>query len=461
MTDDLPTAEMPATELPRDDLRARVAALEAENAALRSVERTDSGPRPRRSRAVVAVILILLGVLLAPVAVVAGWAKWTLTDTDRFVATYAPLARSPQVRTYVVDQTMNAVEERVDFDDLAKQLVDGLVALGTGPRATAALRTLQGSLADSLRSQVRSGLTEFVSSERFAVAWAQALRLGHSQVIGTLNGDPDAVVSIGADGSLGIPLAPIVEEAKARLVARGISVAERIPPVNRTIVLATSDALPTVQLAYGLTIGVGTWLPWVVLALLVAGVAVANRRHRALLYAAGGFALAMILLAVAFAAGRIALLASVPASVLPGSVGGLLYDTATSGMRSTAVSAAALGIAVGIVGWLAGPFSTPTRLRGLYLAAVERLRTLAAERGVTTGRAGIWVHRWRSLLFAAIAIVAGLVIVLNRPVDGALIGWTAFWSAVAVVVVTLVERPETAEPADAPAATLAAGTPDV
>ena len=82
---------------PPEDLQARVAALEAENAALRSGP-TGSGPRPRRSRAVLAVVLIVLGVMLAPVAVVTGWAKWTLTDTDRFVATYAPLATARRCR---------------------------------------------------------------------------------------------------------------------------------------------------------------------------------------------------------------------------------------------------------------------------------------------------------------------------------------------------------------------------
>src|SRR5689334_1909638 len=107
-------------------LQARVTALEAENAALRSTP-VRSGRPARRSRAVVAVVLILLGILLAPVALVTGWAKWTLTDTDRFVATYAPLSSSPEVQAYVVDQVMAAVDDRVNLDDLTQELVDGLI----------------------------------------------------------------------------------------------------------------------------------------------------------------------------------------------------------------------------------------------------------------------------------------------------------------------------------------------
>jgi hypothetical protein len=222
--------------------------------------------------------------------------------------------------------------------------------------------------------------------------------------------------------------------------------------VDRTIVLVQSDQLPAVQLAYGITVAVGTWLPWLVLALLVGGVLVANRRPRALLWAAGGFAFAMALLAIGFAVGRIALVAAVPASLLPGSVTSLFYDTATDGMRSTAIAAAVLGLAVVLIGWLAGPFRTPTRLRGAYATGVGGLRESAAERGLGTGQVGVWVHRYRSLIFALIAVVAGIVVMLTKPLTISTVGWTAFWAVLAVVVVTLVERPGATAPAAQPLA---------
>ena len=449
-----------STDLP-ENLQARVAALEAENAALRSTPAA-SGPPARRSRAVVAVVLILLGVLLAPVALVTGWAKWTLTDTDRFVATYAPLSHSPEVQAYVVDEAMAAVDAQVDLGGLTKELVDGLVALGTGPRATAALRTLQATATDGLRSLIRDGVTEFVASDQFNDAWAESLRIGHTQLVATLSNDPTAVATISEDGSLGIPLGPIVERVKASLVARGITVAGRIPPVNRTIVLVQSDQLPTAQLAYGVTVAVGTWLPWLVLALLVGGVLVANRRSRAVLWAAGGFAFAMTLMAIMFAVGRIALVAAVPASVLPGSVSTLFYDTATDGMRATAVSAAVLGLAVVVVGWLAGPYQAPVRLREVYTTGVGRLRGTAEERGLSTGPVGAWLYRHRSLVFGLIAVGAALVVLLTKPLTVSTVGWTAFWAAVAVVVVTLIERPGAAalavDPLDSAGVTGPAGS---
>ena len=56
-------------------------------------------------------------------------------------------------------------------------------------------------------------------------------------------------------------------------------------------------------------------------------------------------------------------------------------------------------------------------------------------------RSGAWVHRRRSLIFGLIAVVAALVVLLTKPLTVSTVGWTAFWAAVAVVVVTLVERP--------------------
>lgn len=434
---------------PADVLRARVASLEAENAALRSSPDARTGRTGRRSRAVVAVVLIALGVVLAPVAVVSGWAKWTLTDTERFVAAYAPLAASPQVQGYVVDQTMTAIDERLDVDGLTQQLVDGLIALGTGPRATAALQTLQGSVAEALRTQIRDGVTQVVGSDQFAAIWTDALRTTHTQLMATLGGDPQAVATISADGSLGIPLGPLVDRVKAQLVAQGLTVAERIPPIDRTVVLVQSDQLPRVQLAYGLVIGVGTWLPWVVLALLAGGVLVANRRHRTLVWAAGAFGAVMLLLAAAIAAGRVALVAAVPPGLMPASVSTLFYDAATDAMRATAVATAVLGVAVALVAWFAGPFRAPTTLRGLYGDGVDRVRTAAAGRGLDTGRFGDWVHRTRPLLFGLIALVAAVVVLANRPITVSLVGWTVFWSVLAVIVVTLIER--------VPAAALAPG----
>ena len=197
-----------------------------------------------------AAVLIVLGCLMAPLAVVSGWAKSTLTDTDTFVATYAPLAHNPEVQSFVVDQAAAAIDQNVNLDQYIADVIDGIKALGTRPRASAALDALKGTATQSVQTVVRNGIEDFVASEAFAQSWERALRVSHTQLLATLRNDPQALIAAQSDGTIGIQLGPIVEDVKAALLARDLSIASRIPPVNRTIPIAQSDQIPTVQAAY-------------------------------------------------------------------------------------------------------------------------------------------------------------------------------------------------------------------
>ena len=73
-----------------------------------------------------------------------------------------------------------------------------------------------------------------------------------------------------------------------------------------------SDQIPTVQTGYRAIVAVGSWLGWVALAFLATGVLVARRRSVALVGAALGLALSMLVLVLGFAVGRALLLTAVP-----------------------------------------------------------------------------------------------------------------------------------------------------
>ncbi|MGB7963177.1 MAG: hypothetical protein WCF12_09525 [Propionicimonas sp.] len=433
---------MTAADKSASELQRRLAALESENAALRQAV---TEPAPVRhggiGRAVVAAILIVLGVLLAPVSVATGWAKATLTDTDSFVATYAPLAHDPEVQQFIVDRTVSAIDEKLNIDGLVSDIISGLTGLGTPPRATAALQSLQGPAAQGIRATITRSVERMVRSDSFATLWAETMRVSHRQTVQLLENNPEALLRAGQDGSIGIQLGPIISTAKERLLAEGFSLASAIPAINRTVVLAQVDAMPAIQAIYATTLTVGLWLPWVVLALLVGGVLLSRSKPRATIWASAGFGLSMLALLIGFGVAKIAMLASIPPTVLPGAVAETLFDTATESMQRTATVAFVAGLAVAVVAWLAGPFHTPRKLRRLYTDAVGHLRGAAAGHGLDTGRVGVWVHRRRTLLLAGIGLAAGLVLVFVRPLTPAGILWTLVIGLLAVVAVTLVERP--------------------
>jgi len=169
------------------DLRERMARLERENRTLRGQvearasavpENKVSRPRSRgRGWTVLAAVLVVLGCLMAPLAVLSGWAKSTLTDTDTFVATYAPLARNPDVHSFVVDEVATAIDQNLNIEQYIADAIDGIKALGTPPRASAALDALKKPATRSVETVIRDGTADFVASDAFAQSWERALRL--------------------------------------------------------------------------------------------------------------------------------------------------------------------------------------------------------------------------------------------------------------------------------------------
>jgi len=437
------------------DLRARVARLESENSALRTqleVEPPGGNGAPtsaRRGRGrgwtVLAVVLIVLGCVMAPLAVVGGWAKSTLTDTDTFVATYAPLAHDAAVQGFVIDQATAAINQNLNLEQLTTEVLDGIKALGTRPAASAALDALKEPAAQALETVIRDGVTTFVSSDSFTQSWERALRLSHTQLLATLRNDPQALIAAQSDGMIGIQLGPIVEDVKAALLARDLSIAARIPAVDRTIPIAMSDQITTVQTGYRAIVAVGSWLPWAALIFLAAGVLVARRRSVALVGAAVGLGLSMLVLLLAFSVGRAVLLTAIPAALVPASVMTLFYDTATAAMRETAVIGVVLTFTIAIVAWFAGPFVLPRKLRSLYTDGVAAVRRSAERHNVTTGRAGHWAYAQRRVLHVVIALAATAAIILLRPLSVSDIVGTLVISVIAVIVVSLIERPARAD----------------
>ena len=81
----------------------------------------------------------------------------------------------------------------------------------------------------------------------------------------------------------------------SQLVANGFGLADHIPAISRTIVIAESSSVGTYLAIYQIIVAVGIWLPWVSLLILAAGVLVARRRTVALAWASGALLLSMVL----------------------------------------------------------------------------------------------------------------------------------------------------------------------
>lgn len=425
-----------------EELQSRLAELESETAALAAqLSGEPAAKTGRRGRAVLATVLIVLGSLLAPVAIVSSWTKVVISDTDAVVATLAPLAKDPRVQAYVGDQVISAIERQIDIDGLVGQVFDGLAGAIQGqPQAQGALRILQQPAAAGIRSVIDNAVTQVVSSEAFVQAWQESLRVSHGQAIAVLQGDPEAALTATSAG-LGLRLAPVIERVKAALSDRGFLLADRIPVIDRTIVLVPTESLVHAQLAYRAAVLAGVWLALAVVVLLAGGVLAATRRIRAAVWASVGLGLGAGSVLAGVAIGRIIAQLTIPVTTVPNDVLQLFYDTATAGLNELATTTLLLAAIVGVTAWLAGPFAPAQWLRSGYLRVVASLRQWADARGVSTGGLGRWIHSYRVALWAVIGVLSAITMAVNRPITGGLVLQVAVVALLSLLVISLLERP--------------------
>ncbi|NYD70872.1 hypothetical protein [Herbiconiux flava] len=404
--------------------------------------------RAGRGRSGASAALIVVGLLVAPLALVANWGQTQLVDTEAFVQTFAPLARDEAVQAFVVSEVMTVVTDEVDFEQTTGEVFDAVGQLGLAPAANSALQALKTPAALGLQSLATSVVTDVVRSPAFADVWEQALRVSHRQLVAALRGDPAAALAISSSGELSVQLAPIVQAVKAALIDQGLSIAEAIPAVDVSIVVARSDSFGQLVLAYGLAVGLGLWLPWICLALLTAGVLLARRRPVAVLRTGVALGLVMLVCGIALRIASLVVVAAIAPRYVPIDAAGVLYDTVTVRVSETVVAFAVLGFTVALIAWVLGPVRPAPAVRAAFASGAARLRSYGDGRAITTGAFGRWLGRNRVAVEVLIGVVAAAVILAVRPIGTGRIVLTAVVALVLLVVVELLQRPPAPAPID-------------
>jgi hypothetical protein len=432
-----------------DDLRAEVDRLRVENDALRTtpVEPLRQAPpvherAPGRWRAFASALLIVIAALLVPVSIVTAWARAELVDEEQFVNTLAPLADDPAVQSMIVDETMDAINAKVDFTQLTTNVFDGISQLGLPPRAQSALELLKAPAAQGLENLVDTAVTRVVQSDQFADVWATATRAAHRALTTAATSDGGGLVVM-TDEGVGIQLGAIVDRVKQNLVDRGIGVAQIIPAVDKVVIIGTGETLVTIRTVYALASTLGWWLPLITLALFALGILIARKRSVAIIGTGIGFAAGGGALALGFAIGY-PLIGQVAAQ-LDLSVAGLevIYSGVIDSMRQTAAVVALLGVFIAVLGWFMGGSGAATRSRAFVNSTNASIRRSLSAMGLHTGAFGLFLARYRVLIRVVITVLAVIWLYALRPLsagDVFLVLIVAF--AVAWILELLQHRPE-------------------
>jgi hypothetical protein len=298
--------------------------------------------------ALVAILVTLTGIV-APVSVVAAWASTQVSDTDAFVAAYAPLSRDPEVQRALAAKLSQTIQERLDLP----ALTDELLGRATGPITSRLLPSLAGPLNSLVSDFIDKQLNAFVASDAFSRVWEVGLRTTHTQFAALLRGDDSAAVTA-TEGTLQLQLGPFVDAARQRLIANGFPLADRIPPVTAAIDLVQLDprTVAQAQAGYRLLTGVAEWLPWLLLLLPALALLLARDLRRTVIASGAAVTIGIALAWLSFRAVVEHGVAVAATNGLPPAATAALTDGALGPMRAPALAIAVLGAVIAFLAWL-------------------------------------------------------------------------------------------------------------
>jgi hypothetical protein len=401
-----------------------VAQLRAENEQLRAhnsklLRRAAWRARIRRASLT---LLLVLGCGLVGASVVAIWTRATVLNTDRYVNTMAPIARSPAVQGAVADKLSTAIIAKIDVRQLAQEVLPDRADI------------LAPAIAEGVNGAVRRQITDFVHSDRFPEIWDNANRRIHDTVVGLLTTGESGRLQL-ANNTVYLDLSAAVERVKDGLRQRGFDrIADAIPPtVDGRVQLLSSDGFGTARDAIHRLERLSIVLPILAILFLAAHVFFSDSRRRALLRVGIGLAVTGLLLLAAVGIARTLYLDAINEAVLPRDAAQDIFDKLIVVLREALRITVLAAVVLAVLSLLAG---RPARV------AIEKggpkLREAASR--VAASPQTTWLAEHRTAVQWGVVLFGGLVLVAwNNPTAGVVL-IDAILIAIAVVLVAALAR---------------------
>jgi hypothetical protein len=277
--------------------------------------------RVPRWRSILAGLLLITFCLSAPVALVLGWARLSVVDTEVYGRTVGNIADSSVVQNAVG----RAVAERVDA-----------MLAGENPTATEAVRSR------AVAEVLAQATTQVAARDEFHDTWEATNRAAHRLLV--------AEMQAGWGQPVTLDLTPLQPAVLAEVEAIGVDVPPdmEIAPEDLQIEVLDAATADTIRRAVRQVDRALTVVLAVAVFSLVFAIGLAGDRLVAVARVGFGLALAMIAL--------IALMLAVHASVVSGAdtegdgiVAGAILDAISQGLRVSAIALALLGLIVAAV----------------------------------------------------------------------------------------------------------------
>jgi hypothetical protein len=284
--------------------------------------------------------LVVLGTILALIAVLAIWVNRLALDTDNWVATSDELLQDDEVRAVLAATLTDSLYSSVD---VAGQLREVLPP---------AAQPLAGPAAAGLREFTERRANIFLQRPRVVAAWREANRNAHEQFVRIVKGESAAIQT--QNGNVVLLLRPLLADLAAQI---GLgNVVDRLPTDAGTIVIMKSDQLDALQKLVRILDFVASWL-WAI-AFACWGLAVylsPGRRLKTLRGIAFGFLFVGLAVLVVIRVGGKFVVDSLVQVDSNRPAAANAFDIVTGDLRTTGRTFVAVAIIMIIGAWLAGP----------------------------------------------------------------------------------------------------------
>jgi hypothetical protein len=386
----------------------------------RSEAATDG--RNTRGRSAAAIICIVLAALLTTPAAIAYWGQRTLNDAQRYVATVGPLVNSPAVQNAIATKVTDAIQKQVNVEQIVNDVFGGVIT--DRPR----LQELVGPLAGAVNGLIDNQVHTFVASDTFADLWVGLNTKAQQGLMRLLQGDNTGAVTLQGDQVV-LDVSDVIDQVKARLVARGLTIVEKIPipNIDKQIVLLDAPKLKQARTIYAFANPVAKWLIVLVAALYLGALVLSRRRPRMTVIIGVVLGANALLVAGALDVGRQLFIDQLSGTVF-GPAASVFYATLLAYLVRGWQVIWWLGVILVATGWFAGSNASGTAVRTWVSGGLETAGAAMADGPV--GGAGRWTTANAQWLRIAVGLLGTVVLLWGNDASLSRL----FWSLVLVVV---------------------------
>ena len=305
------------------------------------------------------VSIVVAACVCSILAVTFTWVQNQVLDTNKYVATVAPLAQNKAVQSAITD----AVTARLVAATNPKKVIGDALPPKAAP--------LAGPLSEAITGFVHNQIARLLSTKQFASLWEIISRNSHEQMVAALTGKRTVLNQLAAKGEIKLDLKPIIGPAGAFLKSAGFKVEQ--PPQSPTLIVFDLSSLQSAQ--SGIKALKGLTLIFIILAPLLFALAIllSKVRRRTVITVGLSLAGSMVLVGLLLALGEWFYLDGLPANV-PQDAAQAFFDTIVRyfarGLRIIAV----IGLLVAFSAWWSGNGKAAfADLKGDGLLAVSRV----------------------------------------------------------------------------------------